>query len=298
MNAIQRICLLGFGEVGGVLSGGLAALPEVQVVAWDWQFAKPGSKPTLQLRKHPHLEQAQDAATSTAGCDLVISAVTAAQALNAARSVLPGLEKNAWFFDLNSVSPGTKRDIAGAVAGRGGRFVEAAVMSAIAPRGMSSPVLACGPHAEQFLPLGKSIGFGNVQLCSEDYGVAAATKMCRSIVVKGVEALLTEALLSARHYGVENAVLGSLGDLFPRPDWNRHARYMISRSIEHGVRRAEEMNEVARTVTEAGLEPLMSTACARRQNWTARFDAALENDGLREMLDSILAANSREKSSA
>jgi 3-hydroxyisobutyrate dehydrogenase-like beta-hydroxyacid dehydrogenase len=144
--------------------------------------------------------------------------------------VLQGLEKNAWFLDLNSVSPGTKRELAKAVAAAGGRFVEAAVMSAISPRGMASPILAGGPHAAEFLPLGRFLGFSSLQLCSEAHGRAAATKMCRSVVVKGVEALLAEALLAARHYGVEDEVLASLQDQFPRSDWSGHARYMIARS--------------------------------------------------------------------
>ena len=292
MSVMGRICLLGFGEVGGALSSGLAVLRDVDLVAWDWLFDTPASRPSLQVLQHGHVRRTESAQQAAVGCDLVISAVTAAQALDAARSVLPGLEKNAWFLDLNSVSPETKRELAKAVSAAGGRFVEAAVMSAIAPRGMASPMLAGGPHATEFLPLGKSLGFSRLQLCSEEYGLAAATKMCRSVVVKGVETLLAEALLAARHYGVEDDVLASLEDLFPRPDWSHQARYMIARSVQHGVRRAEEMREVARTVAEAGLEPLMSTACAQRQQWAAQFAAALEHESLNTMLDAILAANS------
>lgn len=292
MSTIGRICLLGFGEVGAALSTGLAALPDVHLVAWDWQFDRSASKPSLQALQHSHVCRAQSAQEAATGCDLVISAVTAAQALAAARSVLPGLERDAWFLDLNSVAPGTKRALAKAVAAAGGRFVEAAVMSAIATGGMASPILTGGPHAEQFLPLGRSLGFSNLRPCSQEYGIAAATKMCRSVVVKGVEALLAEALLAARHYQVEAEVLASLGDLFPRPDWNTHARYMIARSLEHGVRRAEEMREVESTVAEAGLEPLMSSACAQRQQWAAQFATALEHESLDAMLDAVLAANS------
>jgi len=292
MSSIGRICLLGFGEVGGAMSSGLASLAGVDLVAWDVQFDAPASMPSLQVKRHGHIRQASSAEQAALGCDLVISAVTAGQALIAARSVLPGLEPNAWFLDVNSVSPGTKRELANAVSAAGGRFVEAVVMSAIAPRGMASPMLTGGPHAAAFLPLGRSIGFTNLRLYSEEHGRAAATKMCRSVLVKGVEALLAEALLAARHYGVEDDVLASLGDLFPRPDWNRHACYMIARSVEHGVRRAEEMHEVARTVAESGLEPLMSAACAQRQQWAAQFAAALEQQELKAMLDAILAANS------
>ena len=298
VSTIRRICLLGFGEVGGALSSGLASLPGVELVAWDWQFDRPDSKPSLQAAQHAHISRRQSAPEAAVDCGLVISAVTAAQALNAARSVLPGLKNDAWFLDLNSVSPGTKKELAKEVAAAGGRFIEGAVMSAIAPHGLASPIIVGGPHAGQFLTTGRSLGFEKLQLGSSEYGVAAATKMCRSAVIKGVEALLAEALLAARHYGVEEDVLGSLGDLCPRPDWSRHAHYMISRSVQHGVRRAEEMHEVAHTIAEAGIQPLMSTACAQRQQWSAGFIPVLKHEQLNDMLDAILEANRKESSLA
>ena len=298
MSAIRRICLLGFGEVGGALSRGLSSVPGVQLAAWDWQFDRPDSKPSLQAVQHAYLSRRRSAPEAAVDCDLVISAVTAAQALNAARSVMSGLENDAWFLDLNSVSPGTKKELAKEVIAGGGRFVEGAVMSAIEPRGLGSPIIAGGPHAAQFIPLGKSLGFDHLRPGSTEYGITAATKMCRSAVIKGVEALLAEALLAARHYAVENEVLGSLGDLCPRADWSRHAHYMISRSVQHGVRRSEEMHEVARTIAEAGLQPLMSTACAQRQQWSAGFIPALEHEQLNEMLDAMLEMNKKEPSFA
>ena len=106
------------------------------------------------------------------------------------------------------------------------------------------------------------------------------------MVIKGVEALLTESLLAARHYGVEQVVLDSLSDLLPLPNWNKTAQYMISRSLEHGSRRAEEMREAARTVEEAGVAGLMSRAIAERQDWAAGHKAALSPD-LAAMLDAI-----------
>ncbi|HKX55480.1 MAG TPA: DUF1932 domain-containing protein, partial [Xanthomonadales bacterium] len=127
---------------------------------------------------------------------------------------------------------------------------------------------------------------------------AAASKMCRSVVVKGMEALLTESLLAARYHGVEQEVLASLGEMFPHPDWQRQAHYMITRSLEHGVRRAEEMREAAQTVAEAGIEPWMSEACVQRQDWAAQFGGALEQRELHALLDSILGRASKQQETA
>jgi hypothetical protein len=65
---------------------------------------------------------------------------------------------------------------------------------------------------------------------------------------------------------------------------------MISRSLQHGRRRAEEMREVARTVAEAGIDPWMSDACAQRQEWAAAHAGARDRSPLAPLLDAVLAA--------
>jgi Domain of unknown function (DUF1932) len=107
-------------------------------------------------------------------------------------------------------------------------------------------------------------------------------------MIKGVEALLTESMLAAREWGVEGRVLESLSNLLPSDDWEALATYMISRSLVHGTRRAEEMREAAHTVAATGIEPLMSDATARRQDWAATYRDA-EEKSLAPMLDKIRA---------
>ncbi len=215
----------------------------------------------------------------------MICAVTAAQDVAATHSITSAPTRGAFVLDLNSVSPVTKQECARIIEGAGGRYVEAAVMSPIAPKRIASPVLLGGPHAKDFLPVAEALGFTGARVVSEEVGQASATKMCRSVLSKGLEALLAESLLTARHYRVENDVLDSLRDLLKSPDWPALAQYVIGRSIEHGTRRAEEMREVAATVRSAGLDAWMSDACARRQDWAARFRDALDAADLPGMLD-------------
>lgn len=274
---IRSICLLGFGEVGRTLAEDLRSF---HLTAWDVVPDK--------LSTSPGVRAGQSATASVADADLVISAVTAAQDVAAARSVAGGLRAGAFFLDMNSASPEMKKRSAEIVNGAGGRYVEAAVMAPVEPKRIATPMLLGGPHAEIFLPPGREIGFAGLRLFSADYGKASAAKMCRSVMVKGIEALLTESMIAARHYGVEDTVLDSLSDLFPVGDWPRLARYMISRALEHGGRRAEEMREVARTVSDAGLDPVLSSAIAERQDWAAARKAALGAADLPDMLDRLL----------
>ena len=283
MTAFARIALIGFGEVGQTLAEDLAERAALSV--WDAAFADPDSLPSRALARH-QVRVGGNALDAVRDAELVISAVTAGQDLTAARSVAAGLAKGAFFLDLNSCSPGQKVASAQTVASAGGRYVEAAVMSPIGPRRIASPMLLGGPQAADFLERARPLGFTGASVFSETVGQAAATKLCRSVMIKGVEALLTESMLAARHYGVEQAVLDSLSDLLPLPDWNATAQYMISRSLEHGTRRAEEMREAARTVEQAGVAPIMSQAIVERQDWAGGHRAAL-SPGLDAMLDAI-----------
>jgi 3-hydroxyisobutyrate dehydrogenase-like beta-hydroxyacid dehydrogenase len=218
-----------------------------------------------------------------------VCAVTAEECHAAATEAARSLTAGAFYLDLNSVSPRTRAQAAGVIEAAGGYYVEAAVMSPIAPKRSASPIWLGGAHASRFLPVARSLGFTGAAVYSEALGSASAVKMCRSVIIKGMEALLAESLLTARHHGVEDAVLASLSDLFPVPDWPQRAHYMVSRSLQHGRRRAEEMREVARTVAEAGVEPWMSRGCAERQSWAAAHADALHHENLGDMLDDMLA---------
>ncbi len=268
---IERVALIGFGEVGRALS---VDMP-VPVRAFDTDPAKGANCASL--------------AEALRQADLVICAVTAAQTVAAAQSAAPYLKASAWFMDLNSSSPEAKIQAAHIIDGVTGRYVEVAVMSPIEPRRMSSPMLLGGRHAEAFAPVIRALGFGGATYYSDVPGKAAATKLCRSVMIKGLEALISESLLSARHYGVEDTVLESLNNLFPHADWPGYARYMISRTLEHGTRRAEEMREAAKTVAEAGLTPWMSQATADRQAWAPAYADALAHAGLKDLLDAVRA---------
>jgi 3-hydroxyisobutyrate dehydrogenase-like beta-hydroxyacid dehydrogenase len=287
-----QICLLGFGEVGQALAVDFGARGISNLSAWDILFTVADSAPR-RASAATGVRVAAHVADATAGSDLVISAVTAAQDVAAARSVVPHLKRNAYFLDVNSVSPGVKVEVSQIVEAAGGRYVESAIMSPINPKRAAAPMLLGGPHAAEFLPLARQLGFAGASVFSDRIGGAAAAKMCRSVIIKGMEALLGESLLAARRYGVEGAVLQSLGTLLNTDDWQAQARYMISRSLIHGRRRAEEMREVARTIVEAGFEPRMSSACAVWQDWASAHRAAAAHENLNDLLDAMTDGRSR-----
>ncbi|MCH7957387.1 MAG: DUF1932 domain-containing protein, partial [Proteobacteria bacterium] len=133
----------------------------------------------------------------------------------------------------------------------------------VPPLGHKVPMLVCGEAAPELVDRLSAYG-----MCLEDFGPeigrAAATKMFRSIIVKGLEALFLECALASSRYGVTERVLGSLRIGYPGIDWNQLAHYLIGRTAIHGERRAHEMEEVAETLRAMGIEPIMADAAARR----------------------------------
>jgi 3-hydroxyisobutyrate dehydrogenase-like beta-hydroxyacid dehydrogenase len=283
----MKIALIGLGEVGRVLAEDLA--DDNTLSTWDIAFGDAASAAARNARELP-VRVSSNAADAVRSANVVISAVTAANDLSAATDVASGIESGAWFLDVNSASPTQKQQAAGLIDAAGGRYVEAAVLSPIHPKRIGAPILLGGPHASDFVDTARRLKFSGVEFFSSTVGPASATKLCRSVVVKGLEALLMESMLTARTWGVEKPVLDSLSNLLPAADWAALAEYMIRRSIEHGERRSEEMAEAASTVANAGVEPLMATATTRRQQWAGNQRDALAADDLGGLLDAIRAA--------
>lgn len=275
---VLRVGLIGYGEVGRILAEDLRAL-DVAVSAFDLKLADETAAAPLRQHAAAHgVTLAASHAQVAAECELLICAVTASQAVAVAQACVPGVAAGIFFLDFNSASPGAKRRAAEIIDGAGGRYVEGAVMTSVPPYRIRVPLLLGGRHAAALAPALASLGF-EAQIADVRLGVASATKMCRSVMIKGMEAMVIESLTTARHYGVEDAVLASLYETFPGIDWEKQAAYFFQRVIQHGRRRSEEVREVAQTVREAGITPWSAAGTAERQAWIADLaDAGLFGD--------------------
>ena len=266
---MHRLGIVGYGEVGRIFAAGLRARGVDDLAVWDVKFIDPArSNEPLAHARATGVHAADSVASLCAGRQLIVSAVTASNTLSVAEAVAGHVTQGTVFLDLNSASPGTKQQAAALIEARGGRYVEAGVMTSVPPYGMAVPMLLGGPHATALAPVLKAWGMDATPV-SDRWGVASAIKMCRSIMIKGLEALVVESYATARRYGVEDHVLPTLAETFPSIDWHAQGRYFFSRVVQHGQRRAEEMRESAHTVREAGMEPLMAAAIAAKQQWMA-----------------------------
>ena len=269
---MRAVGFVGFGEAGFTIGNGLRAAGLERLFAFDIAADTVDRGPLIRSRAA--IAGASLVPTSEAlahSVDVVLSTVTCSAALDAARQTAPYLTARHLYADLNSVSPGLKREVADVIGDTGAGFVEAAVMAPVHPYAQRVPMLIGGPAADRFVDLMAPFGM-RLETLDGPVGKAAAVKMCRSIVVKGLEALLAECVLAATQYDADEKVFASLQETWPGIDWKALADYTASRMVVHGERRAREMEEVAETLTAIGVEPMMAEATARRQDWSARLD--------------------------
>lgn len=258
-----RVSFIGFGEAGQAIASGLRDAGIERIAAWDILFPEAAGAPLKAAGEEMGVRAAASAADVVRETDMIISAVTAASSVDAARSVAPHISGSPYYLDINSVSPGRKQETA-KLLGEHVRYVDVAVVAPIHPARHRTPLLVAGPHAEEISPLLRELEM-QLTVVSPETGAAAAIKMIRSVMIKGLEALTLECFLAAARAGVLEEVTASLKNNYPTLDWTKIADYNLERMASHGERRAAEMEESAATLRELGLEPLMVDSTVKRQ---------------------------------
>jgi 3-hydroxyisobutyrate dehydrogenase-like beta-hydroxyacid dehydrogenase len=289
-DSASRTALIGFGEAGIAFAEDLG--PGAGLAAFDIKTLDPATA-AAKRRDYERLGVAGAAtlAAAVAPSDLLISVVTADQALAAAAEAAAFIAPGAFYCDFNSVAPETKRRAAALIAAAGGFYADVAVMAPVLPSRLAVPLLVSGPHAKQACARLRRLGFVPRE-AGEEIGRASTIKMLRSVMVKGIEALTAECFIACRRAGVLEDVAASLDASWPGVDWAARADYNLDRMMVHGLRRAAEMDEVARTLADLGLPNAMSLAAAAAQRRIGALGIE-PADGLEAKASAILATKCR-----
>lgn len=259
-----RVALIGFGEAGSTFAraGGWKGLAK----GWDVLAER------RALMSECGVDAAADAAVALADPDIALCLVTADSALSSAQEYAALLPQGALWCDMNSVAPQTKRAAAEAIAAAGGRYVDVAVMAPVDPAALDVPLLLAGDHAEAAQTALNALGFGKTRVVGEEVGRASAIKMIRSVMVKGLEALSSECAAAADAAGVFDEVMASLDASEKTIPWADRVAYNRERMETHGLRRAAEMEESAKTLLGLGVEPVMTRGTVQLQRRAAGGD--------------------------
>jgi 3-hydroxyisobutyrate dehydrogenase-like beta-hydroxyacid dehydrogenase len=264
------IAFIGFGEVGQRFSADLMPTGRATITAFDLVFDDPAIAPVrLAKARELGVTAAESAAAACRTAGLVISAVTADAVETVAREARNYLQAGQIFFDVNSAAPATKQRAARDVEASGAHYIEGAVMGPVLAPGIRVPILTGGPQADAASELLGALGF-NVTPVAVEHGKASAIKLCRSIIIKGLEALMVDCAAASARAGVEREVYASLAATFPSIDWPKLAKYMGERVATHGVRRSAEVQEAAAMLEEMGVDASLAHAVAEAQARGAR----------------------------
>ena len=270
----MRLALIGFGEVGSIFAADLIA-NGASVATYDILFDdRERREPYLAKARSVGAIAAKDGRAACLDAEIVISAVTASAAEEVATAAGGYLAPGQVFFDLNSAAPATKQRSARAFAGGGAHYVEGAVMAPVPPQRLKVPILAGGAAAAATAQRLNALGMA-IRPVATEIGRASATKLCRSIMIKGIEALILDCARACKLTGVEADVFASLAETFPGIDWRKLAEHMAGRVREHGIRRAAEMREAADMLADLGIDPTLCRAVADAQE---RGAGASEDD--------------------
>jgi 3-hydroxyisobutyrate dehydrogenase-like beta-hydroxyacid dehydrogenase len=285
-----RVCFIGFGEAGQALASGLRDAGVSALSAWDILFPVPAGEALRAAADRIGVRRGASAGDAVKDADLIVAAVTAASSLDAAQAAKPFLRRDQYYLDINSVSP-TRKQLTGKLIDEAARYVDMAVMAPVHPARHRTPSLLAGRHAASVEPILLALDM-KVSVAGPTVGAAAAIKMVRSVMVKGLEALTLECFLAARRTGVEDEIIASLSKSYPGLDWQKLVEYNLERMANHGIRRAHEMEEVADTLRELGIHPHMTAGTIRRQLEMGELGKrdplkSAVSDGRAAMLDAI-----------
>lgn len=232
-----------------------------------------------------------------AACDTVLCATSAKYALSIAKEAAASIRAGTVYADLNSASPGVKKEIGAVMAAAGALFADVAVMELVPPHGHKVPLAVSGTGARAFLdrlsPFGMKIDFIN-----ETAGASSSLKMLRSIFMKGLTALFLETLTAGRKAGVDREIMASISGTIDSRPLAETAALLVTRTAIAAERRVSEMGEVMETLAELGLDS--SASAATRAKLQALADLDLRADfgntppaDIAMVLDAILRKSAR-----
>ena len=277
MSLQGSVAFIGFGEAGLAIAETLAASGRADGMrAYDIKLDDRDGGAAMRAR----IEDAGLTASATAkeaveGAEIVICVVTADQAAKAAAAAARHLAAGALWLDMNSCAPGTKQIAAGPVNAAGGTYVDVAVMAPITPRGHETPMLAASAEPDSVAARLAEAGLAP-RFVGSDIGRASTIKMLRSVMVKGMEALTVECFRAAVRAGVADEVANSLDASESGLGWAAQTAYNMERMTAHGIRRAAEMREVAKTLRDFNVAPAMTTGTIAWEEEIGNLDLTLE----------------------
>ncbi len=204
------------------------------------------------------------------GSDIVFSAVLVGNAVEVGEAIAAFAGPGTLVVDINASPPSAKKAVGAAVTARGASFVDANLMGAVSIYGHSVQLLSSGDGSAEFADRMGPFGL-NVEVIGDEPGTSAMVKMLRSVVTKGMEALIVEAMTTAHLAGITEETFRGICEPMDATTYSSFADMCIKTDVLHAGRRAVEMDAALAELREVGVEPIMTTATVERLRTSERL---------------------------
>jgi 3-hydroxyisobutyrate dehydrogenase-like beta-hydroxyacid dehydrogenase len=135
-------------------------------------------------------------------------------------------------------------------------FTDVALMAPVPGKGVRTPALGSGPDARTFAE--RMLPFGmEVTVVGLEPGEAATHKLLRSVVVKGLAAVVIESIEAARAAGLADSTWENVVAQITSAD-EGFLRRIIEGTGTHAQRRRHEMAAAAELLESLGVDPVMT----------------------------------------
>ncbi len=247
-----RLGLIGYGEVGSTLGQGLREEGLVEIASYDkYAFDGPFAELIQSRAAAARVPLVQSAQELAARCTLLLGVTPGSASIESADAFAPHLTSDHLFVDLASATPNVKKSVGRILGVSGAGIADASIMGTPHADGYRLPVLASGPAAQALRDLMNPWGL-KIECVDGDVGAASGIKILRSVVMKGLEALLVECVLGARRYGIDQPVRDSLAKFINGRPFQQTANFLLTTDVIHAARRAEEARMSLEALEEAG----------------------------------------------
>ena len=261
----HRLGFIGYGEIGSTLGAGLRGAGLEEVASYDsGAFDGPYATLIQERARAAGVVLLRSPAELAARSDILVGVTPGSASVASATDFMPHLQARHLFIDIASATPKVKQAVAAALEGSGARVADGSIVGT--PKdGLALPILASGPAAEAVRDALAPWGM-RIDPVGPELGTASAIKILRSVLIKGIEALLDEMLLGARRYGLDDAVLASASKTLARP-FPELAAGLLTTGVIHAKRRAEEAGMAAEALADVGIDPIMTRSTEARLQW-------------------------------
>lgn len=236
MHNPLKVAVIGHGEAGSLIAGGLYEAG-LDVVGYD------PVAPTT-----PSVPMTSTVSEAVSDADIVLSLNSSTVAFRVAGEIAPLLKADAIFADLNTGTPVLKKKIAALFTD--GAFADVAIMSPVPGLSALVPMGASGLAAARFVELLSPYGL-NLEFVSEVAGDAAARKLIRSVLAKGIAAVTIDYLWAAESLGLEEWAYAEVQREFDAMSAETAQRY-LSGTVKHVKRRQIEMIDINEMLSTSG----------------------------------------------